>query len=312
MNFVMPADTSALDLGLTRQSLEDTFAPYVAREISSGEMDEWRAMIKGRGRKILKRRLHRQLLGWLSGAGRAPTDSAAIYEATWDRTTLDNLVNAKARAVPFVWGQRRMMAAAPGMKRVHLHYLMRVIERLRPRSVLEVGCGIGINLFVLGARFPDIAFQGIDLTANGIAAIQALSEDESLPAALLAYSPEPSRDPGAHRRIQVRRGSAAEMPYGDGEFDLIYSVQALEQMEAIRTSVMAELRRVSRSHVAMIEAFRDWNLTGMRRNYIVAQDFFAARTAELPRFGLHPVLITNDMPSKVNMAHGLVVAASDP
>ncbi|MBT5193098.1 MAG: hypothetical protein HOM07_12160 [Rhodospirillaceae bacterium] len=48
----------------------------------------------------------------------------------------------------------------------------------------------------------------------------------------------------------------------------------------------------------------------MRRNYIVAQDYFSARLSDLPKYGLQPVLATDDMPTKVNMGLGLVVAAT--
>ena len=126
-----------------------------------------------------------------------------------------------------------------------------------------------------------------------------------MPQYLLDYSPEPSQDPTAHRRLQVRQGNAAELPYDNNSFDLVYSISALEQMEAIRGSVMAQIKRVSNGHVAMVEAFRDWNRWGMRRNYIVAQDYFACRLRDLPGYGLAPVFVTDDLPSKVNMAHGL-------
>ncbi len=71
---------------------------------------------------------------------------------------------------------------------------------------------------------------------------------------------------------------------------------------------MSRAMPMSNGHVAMLEAFRDWNQSGMRRNYIVAQDYFASRIDELPKFGLRPVLATDDMPTKVNMGLGLVVA----
>ncbi|MBT3532664.1 MAG: class I SAM-dependent methyltransferase [Rhodospirillaceae bacterium] len=310
MSLAVEANAPSLDLGLSKDRIAETFAPFVARDIGPGETAEWSALIAGRGKKILKRRLRRQLLGWMSGAGRPPEVVEGVYEKTWTQTSLDNLVDPKARAVPCVWGPQRMMAAGQGLKRVHLLHLMRLIEQLQPKSVLEVGCGIGINLLILAARFPDITFNGIDLTARGIASIQEISAQDTLPQVLLDYSPEPARDAAAHRRIQVQQGSAAAMPYGDNEFDLIYSVAALEQMEAIRPRVMAELKRVSRGHVAMVEAFRDWNLSGMRRNYIVAQDYFSARLSDLPKYGLQPVLATDDMPTKVNMGLGLVVAAT--
>ncbi len=310
MSLAIDTATPGLDLELSKARIAEAFEPFVARHFGPEDDGDWQAMIAGRGKKILKRRLKRQFLGWMSGMGRAPDVVEAVYEQTWNQTTLDHLVNPSARAVPCVWGDEKMMAAGPGLKCVHLLHLMRLIERLQPRSVLEVGCGIGINLLVLSARFPDVTFNGIDLTARGIASIKEMSAQDTLPQALLDYSPEPSLDPTAHRRIKVRQGSAADMPYGDNEFDLLYSVAALEQMEAIRPQVMAELKRVSNGHVAMVEAFRDWNQSGMRRNYIVAQDYFASRIDDLPNFGLRPVLATDDMPTKVNMGLGLVVAAT--
>ncbi|MDP6691505.1 MAG: class I SAM-dependent methyltransferase [Alphaproteobacteria bacterium] len=310
MNLNLDAPAAGLDLALSRTRIAETLAPFVAREIGPGDEEEWRAVLASRGRKILKRRLHRQFMGWMTGGGRGPDVVQDVYGRTWQETTLARLVDTDARAVPCVWGHRRMMAAAPGLKRVHLLHLTRLIDVLRPKSVLEVGCGMGVNLFVLAARFPEIRFHGIDLTASGIEAIRAMAEHENLPQYLLDYCPEPSRDPGAHRRIEVRQGSAAALPYDDNGFDLIYSISALEQMEAIRVDVMRQLKRVAKGHVAMVEAFRDWNRWGMRRNYIVAQDYFACRLNELPGYGLQPLLVSNDMPSKVNMAHGLVVASA--
>lgn len=308
MSLASDATRPGLALDLPRNHMAEAFAPFVAREFAPGDDGEWRDLIAGRGKKILKQRLRRQFLGWMSGAGRAPEVVERVYEKNWHETSLARLVDPGARAVPCAWGQRRLMAAAPGLKRVHLLHLMRLIEQLRPASVLEVGCGIGINLFVLAARFPEIRFCGIDLTARGIASIQEVAAMDRLPPALLDYSPEPSQDPTAHRRIEARQGSAADLPYQDNSFDLICSVQALEQMEAIRPAVMGQLQRVSKGHVAMVEAFRDWNLSGMRRNYIVGHDYFASRIDDLSKFGLRPILATDDMPTKVNMGLGLVVA----
>lgn len=310
MSLADGADAPGLDLGLAKTRIAEIFAPFVVREFGPQDDAEWDSLITSRGKKILKRRLRRQILGWIYSAGRAPELVKSVYENEWKQTTLDNLVNPRARAVPCVWGRQRMMAAGQGLKRVHLLHLMHLIEQLQPKSVLEVGCGIGINLMILAARFPDITFDGIDLTARAITSIQNFSDQAMLPRVLLNFSPEPSQDLAAHRRIQVLQGSAARMPYKDNEFDLIYSVVALEQMEAVRPRVMAELKRVSKSHVAMIEPFRDWNLSGMRRNYIVAQDYFCARLSDLPKYGLHLVLVTDDMPTKVNMSLGLVVAAT--
>ena len=59
-------------INMSQDDIAETFSPFVAREFYSEDDGEWRALIKGRGRKILKGRLRRQFLGWLTGAGRAP------------------------------------------------------------------------------------------------------------------------------------------------------------------------------------------------------------------------------------------------
>lgn len=293
---------------LSRSEIDQALAPFVGKEFEAGDDATWNALMAKRRRKLRKMRLRRQYLGWLPGAARSPKAVRRIYEKNWHDKNLTRLLDPGERDVPCTWGERRMLVGAPGLKRVYLLHLMRMIEAFQPKSVLEIGCGIGINLLSLAARFPDISFQGIDLTDHGIDAIKNVSAQETLPKVVVDFSPEPLLDFTAHRRIMAQRASAAELPFDDNSFDLVYSVIALEQMEAIRPSVMAQLRRVSSGHVGMLEAFRDWNESGMQRDYIVGQGYFAARIDELPGYGLQPVLVVHDMPVKVNMNLGLVVA----
>ena len=293
---------------LSRSEIDQALAPFVGKEFEAGDDATWNALMAKRRRKLRKMRLRRQYLGWLPGAARSPKAVRRIYEKIWYDKNLTRLLDPGERDVPCTWGERRMLVGAPGLKRVYLLHLMRMIEAFQPKSVLEIGCGIGINLLSLAARFPDISFQGIDLTDHGIDAIKNVSAQETLPKVVVDFSPEPLLDFTAHRRIMAQRASAAELPFDDNSFDLVYSVIALEQMEAIRPSVMAQLRRVSSGHVGMLEAFRDWNESGMQRDYIVGQGYFSARIDELPGYGLQPVLVVHDMPVKVNMNLGLVVA----
>ena len=305
--------TASHDISDTRFELppgdiDRAFAPYVGKEFQVGDDAAWNALIVNRRRKLLKMRLRRQYLGWLPGARRTPEVVRRIYEKNWHDKNLVRLLHPGDRDVPCIWGERRMLVGAAGLKRVYLLHLMRMIEAFQPESVLEIGCGIGVNLLSLAARFPETSFHGIDLTAHGIAAIRDVSDQDDLPRVLTDFSPEPLLDMTAHRRIKVQQASAADLPFDDNSFDLVYSVIALEQMEAVRPAVMAQLQRVSRGHVGMLEAFRDWNETGMQRNYIVGQGYFAAHIDELPGYGLNPVLVANDMPVKINMNLGLVVA----
>jgi ubiquinone/menaquinone biosynthesis C-methylase UbiE len=179
---------------------------------------------------------------------------------------------------------------------------------LNPKRVLEVGCGNGINLLLLAGRFPKIEFTGIDLTTEGIAAAKALQQQPLLPDYLQAFAPLSLSDPAAFRRIQFHSGDASALPFADKSFDLIFTSLSLEQMDRIRVKVFGEIARVSLGHAFMIEPFRDANLTGMSRRYVVARDYFRARIADLPGFGLQPLWATADMPQEAFLKACAVLA----
>lgn len=149
--------------------------------------------------------------------------------------------------------------------------------------MLEAGAGAGVNLLVLSTLFPDVAFTGVEVTASGVARAKALAAADRLPEALLRLAPEGPLDPGAHRRVAFERGSGESLPFADGSFDLVFTRQALEQMEPIRDRAMHEVGRVSRSRVLMIEPFREANDVPLRRRYIIWQRYFQGALADLPR-----------------------------
>jgi SAM-dependent methyltransferase len=100
---------------------------------------------------------------------------------------------------------------------------------------------------------------------------------------------------------------ATQLPFPDKSFDLVFTALALEQMEEIRLRALSEIGRVARTHTAMIEPFYDWNESGRHRDWVVANDNFSGRIADLPSFGLEPILVSGNMPSKVTNRPGLVV-----
>jgi ubiquinone/menaquinone biosynthesis C-methylase UbiE len=183
-----------------------------------------------------------------------------------------------------------------------------VLAELKPRTVLEVGCGNGINLLSLAGAFPDVRFTGLDLTAEGIAAARKLQEGEALPPALAEYIPLPKTAPAAFKRIDFLQGSAAELPFADGQFDLVFTVLAIEQMERIRDQALREIARVSGGHVLMLEPLRDANMRGFRRLYTVSRNYLRGSIADLPRYGLEPLWATDDFPQEVFLGSPLVLS----
>lgn len=291
-------------LGLTRAGVQQTIEPFVARHV--GKRDpSWVAAVSAR-RRAARKKLFRRLLRLERREG---TEVRREYDKLWRKLDFAGYAPQEmpTEGEPWEWGDDAMFAHSFGGARVRLLYLMRAIEWLQPASVLEVGFGNGVNLLPLACRFPQIRFAGLELTESGLAQAKAVQEQEQLPLALQQFSPEAPRQLDAHRAIELRQGSAADIPFAENSFDLVFSSLALEQMERIRPKALSEFARVTHRHTVMLEPFRDTNRIGLPRDYILAWDYFRGSIGELKTHGLDPVLASGDMPSEAWLKPCLVV-----
>jgi ubiquinone/menaquinone biosynthesis C-methylase UbiE len=299
---------SGITIPIDNADLDVVYAPYVHRRLAADD-PETRALLTRTRREWRRRRVTAALKRLLKGPPRPPRKVKESYEGIWQRFDFSELSPDPNRKLYAMRGPcDYQMANAWGVPRVHLRCLMTIVETLRPRTVLEIGFGRGLNLLTLAARFPDIRFSGLELSEAGVRETRAVAESGVLPEALVKFAPFDLVDPSAIRTLDLRNGSAENLPFGDGQFDLVYTRQALEQMEIIRDRVMGEIRRVASDHVAMFEAFRDWNDTGMKRDRAVVTHYFRARIADLPGYGMEPVYVKSDLPHKIYMQVGLVVS----
>ena len=291
-------DDSGLDL--SPDEIREIFAPFVARQVGAND-SEWQADISERKRGILRRYLKRVIMPWSAKGKRDEREVIREYSKAWKPGEYDNyrLGGDLPRLSPWVYRGERMYATDLGGTRFRQAMLIRFIEHVRPRNVLEVGCGNGINLLLLAGRFPDIEFTGIELTREGHeAAVEFQHHHEVLPESMQAFAPLPLKDTTAFKRIRFMQGNATELPFGDNEFDLVYSILALEQMERIRDRALSEFARVAGKHTLMIEPFRDVNNSGWQRAYVIRRDYFRGRIDELARYRLLPVVATDDFPQE--------------
>jgi SAM-dependent methyltransferase len=287
-----------LPCAVTPAEIEQAMSPFVQRRVPADDA-QWRRLLRKRKKDILRRNARRIALGWLPRFQRRADSVVDEYTPLWaDGYGRYDAVNPQPRFQLWHWGDQRMLANNFGAARFRQLMLIRLIEHLRPASVLEVGCGLGIHLILLACRFPEIAFTGVELTAAGHRAAKALQQEERLPQNLVAFAPEPLKDTGAFRRIDFRQGNAARLEFPDASFDLVYSVLALEQMERVRDQALGEIARVARRHYFGIEPFRDVNDRGWERLYVLGRDYLRGRIADLPRYGLVPTHASSDFPQE--------------
>ena len=286
-------------LGLTEAEIAHVFEPFIVQG-SPGSAEAWAREVARRKRKLAKATARRLLFGWLPAMQRRESAILREYDKAWGAIDYGtySLEARQTEHTPWQWRGRRMFASDVGATRFRQLLLIQFIERLRPRQVLEVGCGNGINLILLAGRFPEVAFAGIELTEAGHRAARSLQEHSDLPPSLRAYAPLPLADPTAFRRIRFCQGNATSLPFADGEFDLVITVLALEQMERVRERALAEVARVASRHTLMIEPFREVNTAFWPRLNVLRRNYFRGRIAELSEYGLEPVLALNDFPQE--------------
>lgn len=146
------------------------------------------------------------------------------------------------------------------------------------------------------------------MTQAGVDKARETAELPALAKEVKDYAPWGDVDAKAYKRIVFIQGSATEMPFKDGEFDLVFSHAALEQMENVRDAALRECSRVAKSPVVMIEPFGNFNDDDMRPLAIRAKNYLTLRVEELPALGMEPVFSWADWPRKIAAGYGIVVA----
>lgn len=291
---------------VSHEEIVERFDPFVTERFDPSD-PKWAGIVSEAADRRRRSARRRRLLGWLSRFRRTQRSVESEYSDYWAHHSAADVVKDLEKVVPCTWGQRAYMAQSMGTKRVQLLLLMRALQAFEPASVLEVGAGNGFNLLLASARFPGISFTGAELTASGVESARRLQR-APLPEALVGVSPEPLVDQEAHRGVTFRQANAVALPFKNGEFDVTFTILALEQMEEVRHRALGEIARVTSKAVILIEPFRDFNADRIRHDYIVSQDYFSARVEGLRDYGLEPVSVLSDIPCKFNLGVGMAVA----
>lgn len=105
----------------------------------------------------------------------------------------------------FVFDRLLVKVAAP----LHDVVLDRLAPMIRPQMrILDVGCGGAQFALRVAERFPDVEIEGIDRSPGQIA--------------------RAVRRARRRARLSFREGNALDLPFGEAEFDLVYSIGSIK------------------------------------------------------------------------------------
>jgi ubiquinone/menaquinone biosynthesis C-methylase UbiE len=295
----------------TRAEVEAAVGPYITRRMPV-ESPEWREIAESQRRKeekIHRRQKVRSILPWKKQA-RPQTLVSDHYETHWAEVEWPRTSNPdpSEQGVLSIWDKEGMMIRRFGRKRPHHLLFARLVRELKPKTALEVGAGNGINLLVMSTLFPEIQWSGVELTEAGVQVAKSVQKEERLPARIQEFAVDPIIDPAGHRKATFQQGDASALPFKDKQFDLVFSFQALEQMQAIRDKAVSEISRVAAKYVICTEPFRDFNQSEIQKYYTTARGYLNLAIDELPSFGLRPFLRFGDWPHKLTLGVGLAAA----
>lgn len=240
---------------------------------------------------------------------RGQTVIRAEYNRQWKRKVYDKYYpTPELSGQTWNWGEKRFITSNEAGAALRLCFLDYLIDKYSPTSILEVGCGNGINVLTLSTKFTDCSFTGLELTDSGVEQAQSIISEGILPESLQEFSPFQVEDPRAVSSVSVMQGSALELPWPDNSFDLVYTSLALEQMEELRDQAIQEISRVSKTHIVMLEPFWEANRNIDQQHYIKAYSYFQGAIADLSSYGLSVEEVIMDMPHKALLGTAVVVA----
>lgn len=118
---------------------------------------------------------------------------------------------------------------APVARKLIEHYGLRAGSK-----VLDIGCGKGFQMFELMEMLPGIEVRGLDIST---------------------YAIEHGHPEVKHL---IDHGSAAKLPYGDQEFDLVFSINTLHNLHNRELdAALREMERVGKHKYLCVEAYRN-------------------------------------------------------
>lgn len=291
---------------IKEEQIEKLLFPFIEREYEKGSF-ELRLLHGRKEFKFILERIKYFFLNIISKNCKRDVETVKKqYDDSWKRAVYSK--NQYSSFYPIKIGNRYFNASSVAIARIHLFCIKNIIDFLKPDSIAEIGFGNGSKLLPLSFAFPEKFFSGIELSESGFEQTRKNIANNCFPDYLKDIVPFSLNCHKTIDNIEIFNGSAENLPFADRSYDLIYTSQALEQMESIRDQVMFEISRVSKKHVLMIEPFRDWNEKGMCRNKIITKNYFQARIADIYKYGLRPIYINNNLPSKIYMQVGIVIA----
>lgn len=140
----------------------------------------------------------------------------------------------------------------------------------RPVSVLEAGCGNGMNLHLLSEQWGNsVTLAGSDLVRDRLSLGKAVLGLENVDLSVWDFE---ERCPWPHK------------------FDLVFTVAALEQVPHLAPDIVRRLALLARHSLVMVEPSDGLAIHAAQRRYQSRQDIYTQARVDAEKLGLNPTV----------------------
>lgn len=156
---------------------------------------------------------------------------AALLSVAWRIYHLrrrERVLSPESMDNPAIAAAFNRVAGWPQMRLLRWYVLQRIKNLVSKGEAIDIGCGPGHLVFDLARQLPDLQLTGIDMSD------EVLEQAESFAA-----------QHGYGSRVQFKKGSAEEVPFADGSFDLVVSTLSLHHWRE-PAAVLNEIARIVR------------------------------------------------------------------
>jgi SAM-dependent methyltransferase len=205
------------------------------------------------------------------------------YNIHWSKFNFENY-----KFKPYVWHKyQNDVFLSPGnlTQEIFQSLIISEIKKNKFTSILEVGCGIGLNIFNLAKQFPSINFTGID---NSDVAINFCKKNNNF------------------KNVEFIKENAVKINFKDNYFDMTYTVLALEQMQQIQKEVIKKITQITKDRIILIEPFRDVNQNFIEYIHTKNSDYFNLNYNDLLKYDLEINNVEYDFPQRIGLSAAFV------
>jgi SAM-dependent methyltransferase len=135
------------------------------------------------------------------------SDEAALYDQIWSEC----------------WGDTQRYGPS---HRIHRHILIKILGQLQFETLLEMGCGNGMNLWTIRKAFPGVRLAGMDISEEALAQSRLLLPDIPF------------------QRLDATQDMDAE------QYDVVLSLDVLEHIED-DIAVLRNMHRATKKYVVI-------------------------------------------------------------